>query len=170
MRKIRSMQEERVSFRKMMMAGLVLVGFFGVGAQAAEVKNEQESAAVMSVMQTVADTWNSGKGIARDCFDSSLTIVDNTPPYLFEGPRAMDDWVEAYRNGQPKETRDAKTTLQFSPPRSVKIKSEHAYISVPADWSVEHDGHSDVAHGIVTASLTNRDQHWRISAWTWSPQ
>ena len=170
MRKIRSMQEELVSFRKMMMAGLVLAGFFGAGAQAAEDKNEPEKAAVMSVMQTVADAWNSGKGIARDCFESSLTIVDNTPPYLFEGPRAMDDWVEAYRNGQPKETRDAKTTLQFSPPRSVKIKDSHAYIAVPADWSVEHDGHSDVAHGIVTASLTNRDQHWRISAWTWSPQ
>jgi hypothetical protein len=82
----------------------------------------------------------------------------------------MDDWVEAYRNGQPKETRDAKTTLHFSPPRSFKVKDAHAYIAVPADWSVEHDGHSDVAHGIVTAALANRDQHWRITAWTWTPR
>jgi hypothetical protein len=165
------MQEELVSVRGMMMAaGLVLLGFCADSAQAAEDRNEQDSAAVMSVMQTVADTWNSGKGIARDCFESSLTIVDNTPPYLFEGPRAMEDWVEAYRNGQPKETKDAKTTLHFSPPQSFKIKDTRAYIAVPAEWSVEHDGHSNVAHGTVTASLTNRDQHWRITAWTWTPR
>jgi hypothetical protein len=165
------MQEELVSMREMMMAGLVLVGCFGADiAQAADDRNEPDSTAVMSVMQTVADTWNSGKGIARDCFESSLTIVDNTPPYLFEGPHAMDDWVEAYRNEQPKETKDAKTTLHFSPPRSFKIKDTHAYIALPAEWSVEHNGHSEVAQGTVTASLVNKDQHWRVTAWTWSPR
>jgi hypothetical protein len=165
------MQEELVSVREMMMAVGLLVGFSGAGgAQAAEDKGEQDKAAVVSVMQTVADSWNSGKGVARDCFESSLAVVDNTPPYLFEGPHAMDDWIEAYRNEQPKESKDAKTTLHFFEPRSIKINGTHAYIAITADWNVEQNGHSEAAHGVVTATLTSRDQHWRVAAWTWTPR
>jgi hypothetical protein len=156
---------------KIAAASLVLLSFFAANmSQAAEQASEQDKAAVVSVMQIIATKWNEEQKFAKDSFESSVTIIDNTAPYLFQGPGAGDDWIAAYRSEQPKGSEDAKTALHFLEPQSVKIKGSHAYIAVPADWSVELKGKNEVAHGIVTAALNQAEGHWRVSAWTWTPR
>ena len=153
-------------------ACLVSVSLFGtdVSHAAEQDKTEQEKAAVFSVLQAIANTWNDGHVIARSYFESSPTIIDNTPPYRFQGPHAVEDWIEAYRNSRPKGSEDAKTSLHLLQPQSVEIKSTHAYIAVPADWRVEQNGQSEVSHGMITAILDEEDQHWRVAAWVWTPR
>ncbi len=153
-------------------ACLVLVSLFGtdVSHAAEQDKTEQEKAAVFSVLQAIANTWNDGHVLDKSYFQSSLTVIDNTSPYRFQGPHAVEDWIEAYRNSRPKGSEDAKTSLHLLQPQSVEIKSTHAYIAVPADWSVEQNGQSEVSHGMITAILDEEDQHWRIAAWVWTPR
>jgi hypothetical protein len=152
-------------------AGLVLLSFFAACAShAAEQTSEQDKAAVVSVMQAIANEWNNGQKLAKSRFEPSATVIDNTPPYLFQGPRAEEDWIEAYRAELPKGSEDAKTSLTFLQPQSVEVKGSHAYIAVPADWSVALKGQNEVSHGIVTATLNHDDGQWRIAAWVWTPR
>ncbi len=58
-------------------------------------------------------------------------VVDDTPPYLSQGPNALADWIAVYRNDQPMGTGNAKTTLRFLQPKSVEIKDTCAYVAVP---------------------------------------
>jgi hypothetical protein len=153
-----------------MAAGLVLAVIFGVDGARAEDASAQDKAAAFSVMRAIADTWNSGHGFATDTFESSLTIVDNTPPFLFQGPHAVDAWIEAYRDQLPKGSKDAKTSLHLSQPQTVEIEGTHAYIAVGAEWRVEQSGRSDVSRGIITAILHHSVEQWRVAAWTWTPR
>jgi hypothetical protein len=161
-----------VSVRNVIMAaGFMLMSFVAAdGARAAGDTSEQDKAAAFSVMQAIAATWNSGHGFATDSFESSLTIVDNTPPFLFQGPHAVDAWIEAYRDQLPKSSKDAKTSLHLAKPQTVEIKGTHAYIAVPAEWRVEQNGHSEVSQGTITAILNRSDEQWRVAAWTWTPR
>jgi len=93
-------------WKNSLLAGLLLSSFLvtRVPVQAAEREKER----VLSVMQAVANAWNQGNIPASSYFEPSLTVVDNTSPYFFQGPDAVADWIKAYRNDQPKGSEDAK--------------------------------------------------------------
>jgi hypothetical protein len=155
-------------WKNSLLAGLVLSSFLvtRVPVQAAEREKER----VLSVMQAVANAWNQGNIPASSYFEPSLTVVDNTSPYLFQGPDAVADWIKAYRNDQPKGSEDAKTSLHLLRPKTVEIRGARAYIAVPGDWTVRQYGQSKISHGVITAILHRLDQDWRISAWIWTPR
>jgi hypothetical protein len=138
------------------------------GAQAQSTAVEEEH--VLSVMRSVAGAWNEGRTPPSSYFESSLTVVDNTPPYVFQGPDAVEDWIKAYRESQPKGTEGAKTSLHLQQPKALAINSGHAYVAIPAEWTVRLNGQSDVSYGMITATLNRRDQDWRIGTWTWTPR
>ena len=131
---------------------------------------EQEKGQVLAVLQSVADEWSRTQVTSTSHFEAALTIVDNTPPYLFQGPEAVQNWLKAYRDNQPPAATKAKTSFRFLEPRTVEIEGARAYIAVPTEWTVTLDGRSDVSHGVVTATLNRSSQGWRIAAWIWTPQ
>jgi hypothetical protein len=125
---------------------------------------------VLSVMQGVANAWNHGNIPAATDFEPSLTVVDDTPPYLFQGPNAITDWIEAYRQEQPKDEKESKTSLHFLKPLTVEISGERAYVAVPGEWAVDQGGQTKVSHGIITVVLNRKSQNWRIATWVWTPR
>jgi hypothetical protein len=132
---------------------------------------EQEKGQVLAVLQSVAEEWSKTQVMpSTSHFEAALTIVDNTPPYLFQGPEAVQRWLRAYRETQPPAATKAKTSLQFLEPRTVEIEGARAYVAVPAEWTVALDGRRDVSHGVVTATLNRSSEGWRIAAWIWTPQ
>jgi hypothetical protein len=138
------------------------------GAQAQSTAGEEGR--VLSVMRSVAGAWNEGHTPPSNCFEPSLTVVDNTAPYVFQGPDAVADWIKAYRENQPKGSEDAKTSLHFLRPKTVAINSTHAYVAIPARWTVQLNGRAQVSYGTVTATLNRREADWRIGTWTWTPR
>lgn len=150
------------------LAGLLLTACLAAGgaAQAAE----PEEARVFSVLQAVADAWNQGNTLPSASFEAALTIVDDTPPYLFQGPDAVADWIEAYRKDQPRSSDDSKTSLHFLPPRAIEINGARAYVAVPSEWAVEQDRRTNVLHGTVTVVLDRVGEDWRIATWVWTPR
>lgn len=137
-------------------------------AQAQSTTGEEGS--VLSVMRAVAGAWNEGRTPPSNYFEPSLTVVDNTAPYVFQGPDAVADWIKAYRESQPKGSEAAKTSLQLLPPKTLAVNSAHAYVAVPAKWTVQLNGRAEVSYGTITATLNRRDQDWRIGTWTWTPR
>lgn len=153
--------------KKAVLAGLMLTSYLATGAPAAGASEQDD---VLSALQAVAGAWNQGHMPAASNFEPSLTVVDNTPPYLFQGPDAVADWIKAYRDRQPKGTEDSKTSLHFLNPETVEITGARAYVAIPADWQVELHGKTDVSHGIITAVLRRAGKHWRIATWVWTPR
>jgi hypothetical protein len=159
-------------------AGLMLISLFtgGASARAAEPdrddpnRGDQEKAGVLAVMQGVADAWNRGRILRTGYFDYSLTVIGDTPPYIFQGPHAVENWIEAYRNYRPKESEDAKPSLHLLQPQSVEIKGEYAYVAMPGDWTVEQNGQSNVSHGMITTVLDRTGPDWHVAAWVWTPR
>ncbi|WP_420138057.1 hypothetical protein [Sphingomonas sp.] len=146
---------------------MVLIALPGMSAQAAP---DQDKAWVVAVMQAVADAWNKGVQPPAALFEPSLTIVDNTPPYLFQGRAAIEQWQAAYAASQPSAIAGAQTALRLGAPLSVETNAAHAYIALPADWTTTQNGHSEVARGVVTATLNHSPQGWRIAGWIWTPR
>ena len=147
----------------------VLLAMPFTAATAAE-NTEQEKRQVLAVLQSVADEWNKTQVAPTSQFQADLTIVDNTPPFLFQGPEAAQNWLKAYRADQPPATARARISARFLEPRTVEIEGARAYIAVPEEWTVILDGRSEVTHGVVTATLNRSSQGWRIATWTWTPQ
>ncbi|MEJ0095816.1 MAG: hypothetical protein WDN46_21135 [Methylocella sp.] len=125
---------------------------------------------MLSVIHGVADAWDHGNIPGAAFFEPSLTIVDDTPPYLFQGRNAVANWIKAYRDAQPKGSEGAKASLHFLEPQTVEIKGARAYVAVPGEWTVEQNGQSNVSHGIITVILDRARQNWRIATWVWTPR
>jgi hypothetical protein len=158
-----------MAIHKILLASAVLLAMpFMALTKAAT--NDQEKGQVLAALQSVADEWNKTQVISTYHFESALTIVDNTPPYLFQGPDAVKNWFKAYRDSQPQAATSAKMSLRFLEPQTVEIEGDHAYIAAPAEWTVALDGRSDISHGVVTATLNRASQGWRIAAWIWTPR
>jgi hypothetical protein len=106
---------------------------------------EQEKGQVLAVLQLLADEWNKTQVAPTSYFQADLTIVGNTPLYLFQGPEALQNWLKAYGDGQPPAVAKAKISARFLEPRTVEIEGAHAYIAIPGEWTVILDG--DIGHG-----------------------
>jgi hypothetical protein len=158
-----------MEIRNSILASAVLLAMPFTAATAAGT-TEQEKGQVLAVLQSVADEWNKTQVAPTSQFQTDLTIVDNTPPYLFQGPEAVQNWLKAYRGDQPPAAAKAKISARFLEPKTVEIEGTRAYIAVPEEWTVTLDGRSDVTHGVVTATLNRSSQGWRIATWTWTPQ
>jgi hypothetical protein len=143
---------------------------------------EQEEGQVLAVLESVADEWNKTQVTSASHCEAALTIVDNTPPYLFQGAEAVQNWLRAYRDNElGAAATKANTSLRFLEPtvviiehraskdgQTVEIEGVRAYIAVPAEWTATLDGRSDVSHGVVTATLDRSSHGWLIAAWTWT--
>lgn len=146
---------------------LLIGSFFGARiAHASETDTDQP----LSVMQAVVDDWNSGRH-STGYFEPSLTIVDDTPPYLFQGPDAPTKWMEAYRRNQSHVYEGTQTVLHLLQPKLLATEGSHAYIAVPAEWIISKDETTGkILRGVITAILQKTNQEWRIAAWIWTPE
>jgi hypothetical protein len=158
-----------MAVRKKILASAVLLMMPFMAARAVQA-TEQDREQVVAAVQTVADEWNKKHTLSAPHFESALTVVDDTPPYLFQAPDAAEKWLKAYRDNQPPAAAESQTSLRFLEPKSIEINGARAYIAIPAEWTVTKGGKNDVSHGIVTATLNRASQGWLIAVWVWTPQ
>jgi hypothetical protein len=130
-----------------------------------------EASDVIARVQATVDAWNKGDAAAAKAyFRPTVTIVDNTPPYLFRGPHAVDDWATAYSHDGPVGHDLTKTSLHLSPWQTLEVNAQQAYVAIPAEWKIEVNGHTVVSHGVITVVLEKIALEWWIAAWIWTPR
>jgi len=141
-----------------------LVVMTAAGTAAASDKDD----AFATVKQFI-DGFNKGdvKGALATCA-SPVSIVDEFPPYAWQGPTACADWASDFEANSKKEgITDEAVTL--SKPRHVVVSGDRAYVVVPASYDYKLKGKKKSQKGaVMTVALQKTAAGWRITGWSWA--
>jgi len=147
-------------------APLFVVALMAGSASASDKISASDTMDVMRPVRQFVDSFNRGD-LKAACVAQSA-IIDEFPPYLWQGATACADWskdFDAYRekNG----IIDPKITLGLG--QRVNVTGDRAYVVVRAHLTFKHKGKRvSQSDPILTVSLQKLADSWRITAWAWS--
>jgi len=124
---------------------------------------------VMAIVHRFIDALDRGdvKTACSTCATPS-SIVDEFPPYGWQGASACTDWATDFDSFNKKNgITDPAVTL--GKPRHVDVSADRAYAVVPATFSYNEKGKKMAESGSVfTAALQKASAGWVITGWAWS--
>ena len=124
---------------------------------------------VMAPVHQFIDGLNKGdtKTALAACAAPS-SIVDEFPPYGWQGATACADWANDFAADSKKNgSTDAIVTL--GKPRHVDITGDRAYVVVPATYTYKQKGKRVTESGsILTAALQKSAAGWVMTGWAWT--
>lgn len=128
--------------------------------------SEPDKLDVMRPVRQFVESFNRGD-VKTACANQS-TIIDEFPPYLWQGATACADWsndFDAYRekNG----ITEPKITLGLG--QHVDVTGDRAYVVVQAHLTFKQkEKRLSERDPILTVSLQKIADTWRIAGWAWS--
>ena len=143
---------------------IALAVILASGTAAASDKDD----ALATVKQFI-DGFNKGdEKTALAACASPAFIIDEFPPFAWQGATACADWAKDFEANAKKDViTDPVVTLQK--PRHVYVAGDRAYVVVPANYDYKQKGKKVSQKGsTLTAALQKGQAGWRITAWTWS--
>jgi len=123
----------------------------------------------MGTVKQFIDGFNKGdEKTALAACASPAFIIDEFPPFAWQGATACADWAKDFEANAKKDViTDPVVTLQK--PRHVYVAGDLAYVVVPANYDYKQKGKKVSQKGsTLTAALQKGTAGWRITAWTWS--
>jgi len=123
---------------------------------------------VIRTVRRFFDSFNNGDlKSALDICAAQSAIVDEFPPYLWQGATGCADWskdfdAHAKKNG----ITDPKVTLGRA---HINVTENRAYVVVSANFSFKQNGKRVAAQGSVLTVVLQKDANsWRITGWAWA--
>ena len=103
--------------------------------------------------------------LARTFASGNVTIVENFPPCLFEGPRAVGAWAKGMRAHLA-----GITALRhsFGPARDFSRTGDDVYFSLPTTWRGIVRGKRFTENGGWAFVLTKQKGSWRVRGYGWA--
>ena len=148
--------------RRVLLA-LALAGSTGVHSAAAQ------DPAIMATVNQFVSSFNQGdvKAAAVACADQAA-IIDEFPPYAWDGTGACMRWMADYdADARKNGITDGVVTL--GTPRHVDVAADRAYVVVPADYEYKRNAQPVKETGsMLTVALQEGAAGWRITAWSWA--
>ena len=147
----------------------ILIVALSLTAGAAGAQVMAGSGPVMATISRMTDAVNKGEmPTAFAAFTASPSIVEDGPPFRWQGPGAPQAWIEAM--GANAQVHDMTAIdMKLSAPTRVEIAGDEAYAIVPGRLSYTmKDGHSEHADGLLTFTLQRADGAWKIDTLAWS--
>jgi hypothetical protein len=124
---------------------------------------------VMAAVNRFNDGMNKGdtKTALATCATPS-SIIDEFPPYGWQGATACADWVTDFDAYNTKSgITDSFATL--GKPRHVDISGDRAYAVIPATYTYKEKGKKVTESGsLLTVALQKSTSGWVITGWAWS--
>ncbi len=125
---------------------------------------------VLAKMQQLVSGFNTSDSSARSGnLMPSLSIVDDLPPFHFQGPNAHSDWEHAFQT-HAKENETSESAIRLLDATYVNVRGDHAYAVVPAVYSSKRRNEPIQQSCIITAVLEKSGGNWRIVSWVWTRQ
>ena len=123
----------------------------------------------MAVVNRFIDAMN--KGDTKTAFATCATpasIVDEFPPYAWQGATACADWAADFDTFNKKNgITDPVATI--GKPRHVDVTGDRAYAVIPATYTYKEKGKKVTESGsVLTAALQKSSAGWVITGWAWS--
>jgi hypothetical protein len=128
------------------------------------------SDALTSIEQLVA-AWN--KGDDQDVVDRTTkapAIIDEFPPYHWEGPTALADWNRDYQAHAKEIGGVTESRVDLLQPAEVDVHGDTAYAVIPTTYRYISNAKRIREGGILTAALRKIGGTWRVAAFAWSNQ
>ena len=124
---------------------------------------------VLATITRMTDAVNHGDmPIAYAAFIASPSIVEDGPPYRWQGVGAPKAWIESMGANAQAHGMTA-IDMRLAPPSRIEINGDRAYAVVPGRLSYTmKDGHSEHAEGALTFTLQQAGADWKIESMVWS--
>jgi ketosteroid isomerase-like protein len=131
---------------------------------------QTSNAELMAPIQKFVDSFNKGDTTAAAATHAStadLVIVDELPPYAWQGASAFQSWIadlglDAQKNGI------TEPAVKLSAPSRIEQSADHAYVVVPAVYTFKRGGKAMRESAHMTFVLGKDPGGWLIHAWTWT--
>ena len=140
-----------------------------VVVMAAGTASASDQTDVMATVRQFIDGFNKGdvKSALAACA-SPASIVDEFPPYAWQGATACADWANDFEaNARKNGITDSVVTLQK--PKHVDVTGDRAYVVVPANYDYKVKGKKTSQKGSIMAlALQKTPEGWRITGWSWA--
>jgi len=146
----------------------IIAALFSIALSVGSASASENVDAMRTVWHFV-DSFNKGdvKTALGDCAAQS-SIIDEIPPYQWQGATGCADWSNAFdayakKNGMT----DPKVTLLAS--KHIDVTGDHAYVVIPANFTYKQNGKRITERGsILTVALQKSAESWRITGWAWA--
>jgi ketosteroid isomerase-like protein len=115
------------------------------------------------------DGFNGGDvaGALSTCA-SPAVVIDELPPYLWQGPTACADWANDY-DADAKRKGITDGFVKVSKPTHVEITGDRAYLVVPTAYTFKRNGKKVSQTGSTMAvTLRKGADGWKITGWAWA--
>jgi len=143
-----------------------LVSLVAAGPASAQQTNSE----LMGPIHKFIDNFNKGDlaaAAAAHASSADLTIVDEVPPYVWQGADAFKAWSGDLM-GDAKKNGIADGSMKLNAPSRVEQNGDQGYVVVPAVYSFKQGGKAMREAGHMTFVLKKDSGGWLIHAWTWT--
>ena len=124
----------------------------------------------MAPIKKFIDAFNKGDvagAAATHSATGDLTIIDEVPPHLWNGPKAFQSW-SADLDADAKKKGVTGPGVTLGAPTREESDGQQAYVVVPAVYSFEQNGKAMSEKAQMTFVLKKDASGWLIHAWTWT--
>ena len=142
---------------------------FGMACAAALSAASAASAELEAPIRQFIDAFNKGDGKAAGAthLAAGVSIIDEVPPYIWQGPTAFDTWVaDLMKNDAAAGITEEKVTLG-AVTREV-ASPQTAYLIVAATYTFKQRGAPMREPAQMTFALKNTAEGWKIAGWSWT--
>lgn len=140
------------------------VAFLAVGSTFASDQSD-----VTALVKRFVDAFNKGdaKAAAATCVDS-VVIIDEFPPYIWQGEGAFSKWLTDYSADAEKNViTDGIVTL--GKPKHVDVSGNRAYLVTPVNYAFKQKGKPVKETGsTLTVALEKGATGWLCAGWAWA--
>jgi ketosteroid isomerase-like protein len=155
--------------RKALALAVAVILIAGTAAAQKKAAENPDKKAVVAVVKAFVDNFNKGdmKASLATCA-SPAAIIDEFPPYNWQGANACADWAAAYDAGAKQEGITGGH-VTMGGPLFVEVTGDRGYAIFPVSFGYKQKG-KPVNEGPAKMTLTLHKQgnDWKITAWTWS--
>jgi ketosteroid isomerase-like protein len=128
-----------------------------------------EKTDIMAVVNQFIDGFNKDdvKTALAACAAPAF-IIDEFPPYAWQGPTACADWANDF-DANSKKDKITEPVVKLGEARHVDVTGERAYVVVAANYNFKQYGKPMAETGsMFTVALQKVAAGWRITGWAWS--
>jgi hypothetical protein len=98
---------------------------------------------------------------------TTLAIMDEVPPHLWLGARAVDAWMSSL-NAYDKAHGRTDGAVTMSAPQVTTVEGASAYVVAPAVYTFKEKGRPMREAATMTFALHHAASGWKITGWTWN--
>jgi len=154
-------------FRVSILAGLLGILSAAQLSPSRAAENDLPSA-IMTVIETDLRGFNTNNfALSNSQYVSDVVILDETPPYRWEGPGANARWWADFRKFA-KVIKLTQWHFSFQKPTYWEVSNERAYVALPATFTGMAGGKPFSETGMETYLLVRVGNAWKTQGWAYA--